>query len=362
MLLKTILRRTSACRALAIASILALSGTANAANEKYVITDLGPVLSTSDSGKDINASGVAAYTRGTSVYLWQNGAGARLSDLSAGNGELAINNAGHLAGTDDLRAYIYRNGIKTDLGTLEPNKSADATDLNNSDVVVGYAHQDIRYRAFVWQNGVMTQLPGPAPTIPRDDTSRAHAINDAGTIAGVYGPASYTASAATWSGGTITLLDNLDGYAGGEGHDINASGQVVGFSQNGSNLLCATIWNGLVPTALGSLPGRQSTFAMGINEFGIVVGFASATNSGADGRAFIWQNNQMVDLSTLLATGSAPWVLNSATAINNAGQIVGYGSINGSPRSFLLTPVPEPGSLVMILAFSAALLRPSRRL
>lgn len=49
--------------------------------------------------------------------------------------------------------------------------------------------------------------------------------------------------------------------------------------------------------------------------------------------------NNMQDLNGLIpAADSANWYLRNATAINNAGQIVGSGELNGVPHGFLLTP------------------------
>jgi hypothetical protein len=45
-------------------------------------------------------------------------------------------------------------------------------------------------------------------------------------------------------------------------------------------------------------------------------------------------------------TGSG-WVLYEAHAINDAGEIVGSGTINGQEHAFLLTPVPEPSAFVL---------------
>jgi hypothetical protein len=45
----------------------------------------------------------------------------------------------------------------------------------------------------------------------------------------------------------------------------------------------------------------------------------------------------MKDLNKLIPSGSG-WVLEQAFAINNAGQIVGTGTINGKEHGFLLTP------------------------
>jgi hypothetical protein len=46
-----------------------------------------------------------------------------------------------------------------------------------------------------------------------------------------------------------------------------------------------------------------------------------------------------------------------ATDINNHGQIAGIGTINGEMHAFLMTPVPEPPSLVLTV-FALALITP----
>ena len=55
----------------------------------------------------------------------------------------------------------------------------------------------------------------------------------------------------------------------------------------------------------------------------------------------------MVDLNTLIDPLSG-WELSAATAINDAGQITGYGVIGGQNHAFLLTPVPEPTTLALL--------------
>jgi len=42
-------------------------------------------------------------------------------------------------------------------------------------------------------------------------------------------------------------------------------------------------------------------------------------------------------------------VLTSANAVNDLGQIVGDGMINGEQHGFLLTPVPEPETWALLL-------------
>ena len=82
--------------------------------------------------------------------------------------------------------------------------------------------------------------------------------------------------------------------------------------------------------ASGTLPGALYSLAYGINNAGQVVG-----DSGFS--AFLWQSGGgMTDLSILLPPDSG-WRGLSAHAINNRGQIVGYGLHNEQFHAFLLT-------------------------
>jgi probable HAF family extracellular repeat protein len=49
----------------------------------------------------------------------------------------------------------------------------------------------------------------------------------------------------------------------------------------------------------------------------------------------------MYDLNTLI-NPSFGWVLQQAFAINDDGQVTGFGTIDGQTHAFLLTPEPVP--------------------
>jgi hypothetical protein len=71
--------------------------------------------------------------------------------------------------------------------------------------------------------------------------------------------------------------------------------------------------------------------------------------------AFVYDGTHgMVDLNSLvLAPG---WTLEGATAINDAGQIVGYGiNPSGNLEAFLIT-APEPSTWIMFVIGAASLL------
>ncbi|MGD0283903.1 MAG: PEP-CTERM sorting domain-containing protein [Dissulfurispiraceae bacterium] len=102
-------------------------------------------------------------------------------------------------------------------------------------------------------------------------------------------------------------------------------------------------------TDLGTLGGTDS-HALGINASGPVVGYVDTTGNAAY-HAFLHSGSTMIDLNTLIDPFSG-WRLLQAYDINDAGQIVGFGyNGSGQRHAFLLTPVPEP-STVILLAFA----------
>ena len=70
----------------------------------------------------------------------------------------------------------------------------------------------------------------------------------------------------------------------------------------------------------------------------MVVGYCF---EGAAERAFIADAGGLQDLNNMLGPVGG-WVLNRATAINDHGQVAGYGQLAGQQRGFVLTPVRSP--------------------
>jgi probable HAF family extracellular repeat protein len=144
-----------------------------------------------------------------------------------------------------------------------------------------------------------------------------------------------------WSGGvtpSITRLPTLGGPSG-VAYDINDAGQIVGQAEPGTPT-SRRLWpRGFVAKrpdhrSGNHQPGPRSS-ASAINNRGQIVGLSST--AGAEYRAFLYENGRMYDLNRAIPSGSG-WVLEAAQDINENGQIVGGGTLNGQPALFLLTP------------------------
>ncbi|HBB31633.1 MAG TPA: HAF repeat-containing protein [Cyanobacteria bacterium UBA8803] len=282
--------------------------------------DLGTLNGTQSSAFGINNLGqVVGGTDTYQVFLWSKSEGMTAISEPTANYSIAysINDLSQVVGQIGTpegytRAFLYNGGTLTDIGTLDGGFSSTAASINNSGQIVGYSSTSNGYRAFrTAPNTVIT---------PTDNL---------GTLGGNFSAAS----------------------------DINDLGQVVGYSTtNLPNVdfrafLIAP--NSVITPSndLGTLPGGEYfTIATGINNLGQVVG-----QSGS--KAFLWENGIMTDLNSLISDDSNVNLI-WANDINNKGQIVAAGFVNGQGRALLLTPtvptsVPEPTSTLGILAVGA---------
>jgi probable HAF family extracellular repeat protein len=273
----------------------------------YSVIDLGSLgggLYSYTHAYDINAAGQAVGKSNGHAFLWQNGIMTDLGSLGGSYGSAnAINDLGQIVGTSGAsdggshgflltpedtdgngvpdRWFRDSNRDGTNDLMLDLGPGTVPNDVNNAGQVVGKGTGD----AFLWERGVMTYLGG----------SSASAINDAGQITGYSYRSDVQRSAFLWQAGVLREIgasvsnDNI-------GNDINQSGRVVGgYSDDGT----ASLWTPTTPngtegsfTSLGALPPdfQSSPFesvstysiATGVNDPGTVVGYSSTNHSYAD--------------------------------------------------------------------------------
>jgi len=330
---------------LALSVFVVLSFASFAAAQSYTITDLGP-----GQAFAINGLGdvVVQPTSGNSFVWSPGGKQLSLTPLTAGypTTPYGINNQGLVVGTSlngqGFDAALWTNGVPLDLGTLDGLPGCAGTGINASAEVAGYCFLlDGRTEAFLWSKA--TGMQGIA-SLQGVGGSTAQAINRFGQVVGYSGGSGNNPSYAfIWSKttGKAKNLGKLPGYDSSYAWAINDLGQVAGESQclNCSLSNHAVLWSKTKSSMLdlGVLPGASDSFALGINNVGQVVGGSSysATN---ELHAFVWSpSTGMLDLNNLIPANSG-WLLQYPNAINDKGQIVGFGTLNGQREAFLLTP------------------------
>ena len=130
-------------------------------------------------------------------------------------------------------------------------------------------------------------------------------------------------------------------------YGINDHAEAVGAkrvhdNEDGQDYNWPVIWADGTATLLNTLPGfnRQGE-AYDINKRGWVIGDTCGDPACT---AFVYNRHRMFDLNAQTTASGAGWVLSHASAINDAGIIVGTGTFNGEDHAFMATPVVVMGA------------------
>lgn len=309
----------------------------------WMATDLPPLPGmVSAQAEAINSNGdIVGYSVDVlqipHATLWKNG---QVIELSANSVALAMNDSDKIVGyrldTDGLpHAHSWPDDIDI-LGSelFEGHDSSLATGINNSGAIVGYAydlqHEDSEAAFVLTETGLQNLTSDSTPS--NDDCYEAHAINNSGHIAGF----ALDSNAAICGEEDFGML--------GMATAINNLGQAVGVAENQSWLFPAI-----------NIPVNTTGFssvATGINDNAWVVGCTCnlpvrRSKSGGPRSHLV---HQVIKLNPRDMATSQAWIwsedagvaqtlpfLSNATGINNAGQVVGAGIINGNVHGMLVT-------------------------
>ncbi|GAA0213331.1 hypothetical protein GCM10009123_20740 [Kangiella japonica] len=378
------LKTTKKLLALSIATLVSTSMAA-----PYEVVDLGGLGGTTSVVYDINEAGQAVgYANGplndegereffAHAVQFDDSGNVDLGTLENGTSSEAvgINDAMVAVGLSNVSsesdgvkiaqqfAVVYESGTVSKILDIEGVSSVVAYDINNNNKVILGANYDVEpdnddigkpSRGFIYdRNTDQYSIIEPFAEDPSRN-SYVTAINDNDDIVGFadiedgesFRIASYFANASDVSTKIeIETIDNRALFA----RSINNKQEVVGniyITGTRDNREAFYIDMSAGNPELKLLGFFDEDFtdsrAMDINNVGQIVGRAlvSVPTIGESG-AFLYENEEMKNLNELIACDS-PWTLTEARAINDAGQIVGFGTVDGEIRAFRLDPTGEP--------------------
>lgn len=358
----------------------------------YAVLDLGALGGSNSVGLGLNDRGrvVGHYFDGTNglrrAFRWQDGTMTDLGTLPGGLYAAAsdINNRGEIAGWSDAtgtvdglaiddHAFRWTNGVLADLGTLG-GKSSIAHGMNSAGDVVGWSFrrfQTFNINPFLHTKGTNINLQLFCGV---DDPGEAYDVNDQTQVVGFayacgpfwgYRPFVWQDFAGDLQDSDADMI-HLGTLGGDNGvaRGINNRGQIAGgadvvtspstirhaFLVTPIENATGRIWyadanadqvNDLMQD-LGLLPGHTYAEGWDLNDAGDVVGYSYSNGVYV---AVLWTNGVIRRLDDLVDP-AAGWTFQQARAVNNSGQITGYGTISNQTRAFLLTPcAPAQGEL-----------------
>ena len=330
------------------------------------------------------------------VYLYSGGTAGTMTDLtskfisSGGLISSAIDGNGQMAVNQSIKGWSYSGGTNGTVVQLTGSKTQiSATCIDANGDIGGDCLSGSVRAPMVYTGGTAYYLNPPYANV----ASTIFSINSNGQACGFnkyappLNPAGMWATVWTYtiSGGSLTSQSATDissylsaafsGYEASQAYSVNDLGQVVGdwsttYGANQGQMTGAFLYN-MSTNAVTSLPLMFTTqIGLGylfngagesqlINDSSQVVG---QTTVGGVPHAAIWSaTSGLQDLNTLYA-GILPtgFVLNNATAIDNNGDVAGYGtdSSGHTTQAFLILnqATPEPSTLLLAVAGMAGLL------
>jgi probable HAF family extracellular repeat protein len=140
--------------------------------------------------------------------------------------------------------------------------------------------------------------------------------------------------AVLYTGGRLVDINAFATWPEGRASVINDAGVVAGHMYDrDANTAAMFVYKPMPEPAVQIIPisGVHPPTLYDINASGKIVGVSD--------RPFLYDTmtGTMLDLGTLVASDSG-WVLSTATAINDRGQVAGWGTRDGYTRTFLYTP------------------------
>ncbi|WP_157269647.1 PEP-CTERM sorting domain-containing protein [Azohydromonas aeria] len=309
------------------------------------------------------------------------------------------------AGSDERSLAVLRGGRLRTLGSL-PGSTGEVLEINDRGEIVGHVWDDSRQRPFLWRGGRATLMPLPEGA---DSAVRVLDFNNLGHAVGYALDGSYRPRPFFFDGERSRYLD-ADG-ALPEGtllQALNDRDEMVG--STGDHRVVMLRDGTVTPLASSPVPPEGDYFGLGpmrldgagrvavgyaidndkdandrwgayfldggrytligeglqigdMNSHGWVVGhYFDESGDPTESGASVFRDGRLWLLQALQQPTDTPWELLQARQIDDRGRILGVGRLSEYDyHHYLATPVPEAGTLGMLLAGGGLLAAATRR-
>ena len=309
------------------------------------------------------------YTLSAMAWKWNGGTGGTMVDLGAVSGGFgadannyqeaySINNSGQVTGYACTSPLVDGNGN----GYPTPYV-ANVSNAFGSSPSITYSWLQRPGRTYSDAAGVGISINSSGAVVMggQDPVATKNAFYNGGTagsssswVSPMPVPAGSSGIVTTW-----TQAINNAGYALCSANQSTVSGTWP------TSWVVNTLTVGGVATAtfdenVPAADGLTFAYAAAISNAATpqVVGYSYTEGTATDEKAFIWTygaatSTDLGTYATGLGVNTTGWVFQYAEGVNNNGEVVGYGTCDGTPSAFALlnyTPTPEPSSLVLLAA------------
>jgi len=185
-------------------------------------------------GRGLNETGTIAGYSGypyTKAFVWDAAGGlstlpglpgdTRRFAFDVNDAETVVGHSGYESIEPPQRAVRWVGGVPEDLGVLPGGTDSHAEAINEAGTIVGWSNSSSGNHAFVW-----TEADGMVditPSAPPSQIAYAYDLNEAGQVTGSVGSRAFV-----WDDGVLTDLGVPPGYAFSFGYAINDAGVVAG--------------------------------------------------------------------------------------------------------------------------------------